>query len=353
MKNSRWARGQRPARMAMRSAVVTAVGLAAATSLPAGLASAQTSASGPMVKLIVAQKSINVPRFGKRVFIDPGVYVTAVGTPLQFDVQRASYAQPITNTQIIHLPGGGTVSRPLPDWTVKSWAGLHRFIRVTVRNSAGKIVASHVGPFCPDDFSAQRSNPNAPARSRFPQQCQSDPFQLANAWGIQRGWGVDTGFMVGQGPAREVQGHGQHHPAVAAVPAPDAAHVERDAHHQGGQAELVRPVPAVRPASREAPPRPERRPPPAACQRADPDQPAGLVASRPLAAALLGHQDPALPRQEPVGPGDVRRHGLERRPVEAGCRGFQVARLPDHEGLPVLLEERPDHRQEQSRDDGL
>ena len=194
MKNSRWA---------LRSAVVTAVGLAAATGLPAGLASAQTSASGPsgpMVKLLVAQKSINVPRFGKRAFIDPGVYVTAVGAPLQFNVQRASYAQPITNTQIIHVPGGATIRRPLPDWTVQGWRGLHRFIRVTIRNSAGKIVAAHVGAFCPNDFSAQRSNPNAPAKSRFPQECQSDPFQLANAWGIQRGWGVDTGFLSARLP---------------------------------------------------------------------------------------------------------------------------------------------------------
>jgi hypothetical protein len=208
MKNSRWARGNQPARWALRSAVVTAVGLAAATGLPAGLASAQASlgapgapsASGPMVKLIVAQKSINVPRFGKRVFIDPGVYVTAVGAPLQFNVQRANYASPLTDTQIIRTPGGATIRRPLPDWTVKSWAGLHRFIRVTVKNAAGKIVASHVGAFCPDSFSPQRSNPNAPASSRFPQQCQSDPFQLANAWGIQRGWGVDTGFISAKLP---------------------------------------------------------------------------------------------------------------------------------------------------------
>src|SRR5690242_2414050 len=128
MRNSRWA---------VRSAVVTAVGLAAATALPAGLASAQVSASGtgsPMVKLILAQKTINVPRFGKRVFIDTGAYVVAVGGPLRFNVQRASYAKPITNTQIISLPGGGTTRRPLPDRTVKNWDGLHRFVRITVRN---------------------------------------------------------------------------------------------------------------------------------------------------------------------------------------------------------------------------
>jgi hypothetical protein len=196
MNSSRWA---------LRSADVTAVGLAAATGLPAGLASAQASAgapsaSGPMVKLIVAQKHVNVPRYGKRVFIDPGVYVTAVGAPLQFNVRRANYASPLTNTQIIHLRGGGTVKRPLPNWTVKRWAGLHRFLRVTVKNSAGKIVASHVGAFCPNTYNPQRSNPNAPASSHFPEQCTSDPFQLANAWGIQRGWGVDTGFLSAKLP---------------------------------------------------------------------------------------------------------------------------------------------------------
>jgi hypothetical protein len=98
--------------------VVTAVGLAAATGLPTGLASAQPSADAtadPMAKLILAQKTINVPRFGKRAFIDTGAYVVAVGAPLRFNVRRAGYAKPITNTQIISHPGGGTVRRLLPE----------------------------------------------------------------------------------------------------------------------------------------------------------------------------------------------------------------------------------------------
>jgi hypothetical protein len=152
-----------------------------------------------MVKLIVAQKTINVPRFGKRAFIDTGAYVVAVGSPLRFNVRRAGYANPITNTQIISLPGGGTVRRRLPDRSVKSWDGLHRFVRIAVRNSSGKIVAAHVGSFCPNNF-AQPSNANAPRRSPFPLQCASDPFQLANAWGIQRGWGVDAGFITAKVP---------------------------------------------------------------------------------------------------------------------------------------------------------
>jgi len=174
-------------------------GLAVAAGLPAGLAAAQSNAGGPMVKLVVAQKNVNVPRFGKRVFLDTGVYVTAVGSPLQFDVQRASYAKPITITQIIRGPGGQITRRPLPNWAVsRNWVGLHRFFRMTVKNLSGKIVASNVGPFCPNSFQPQRSGPNSPTRSPFPLQCASDPFQISNAWGIQRGWGVDLGGIAPQ-----------------------------------------------------------------------------------------------------------------------------------------------------------
>jgi hypothetical protein len=176
--------------------------LAVATGLPAGLASAQVSASstgGPMAKLILAQKTINVPRFGKRVFIDTGAYVVAVGGPLRFNVRRTSYAKPITNVQVISLPDGKTIRRPLSERTVKNWNGLHRFVRITVRNSAGKTVAAHVGPFCPNNI-AERSNANAPRKSPYPQECMSDPFQLANVWGIQRGWGVDAGFISAKVP---------------------------------------------------------------------------------------------------------------------------------------------------------
>ncbi len=188
MKYSRWT---------LRSAAAVTAGLAVAAGLPAGLAAAQSTASGPMVKLVVAQKNVNVPRYGKRVFLDAGVYVTAVGSPLQFDVQRASYAKPITITQIIRGPGGQVTRRPLPDWAVaKNWNGLHRFFRMTVKNLSGKIVASNVGPFCPNNYNPQRSGPSSPPRSPFPQQCASDPFQISNALGIQRGWGVDIGGIA-------------------------------------------------------------------------------------------------------------------------------------------------------------
>ncbi|MGI9005461.1 MAG: lysyl oxidase family protein [Streptosporangiaceae bacterium] len=188
-------------RRALRSAAVAVAGLATAAGLPAGLASAQAAAahSGPELKLVVAQRSVNVPRYGKRVYIDPGVYFTAVGSALQFDVARAGYGKPITINQVTRSHGR-VVVRPVPRKMLEGWRGLRSFMRVTVRNPGGKLVASHVGAFCPDTYNAERSGPNAPSGSPFPQQCASDPFQLGSVWGLQRGWGVDAAFVAAKLP---------------------------------------------------------------------------------------------------------------------------------------------------------
>src|SRR5215472_11985606 len=95
-------------------------------SLPAGLATAlpKTSHLGPTVKLVVAQNYIKVPQFGKDVFFDPGVYVAAFGSRLEFEVQRKSYANPLTMVEVIHARGGVTIVRKLPSWMIDGWNGL-------------------------------------------------------------------------------------------------------------------------------------------------------------------------------------------------------------------------------------
>lgn len=181
---------------APRLGAVTA-SLAMAALLPSGLALAQPKPApapaqqGPTVKLIVAQNTVEAPEFGKFAFIDPGVYVATFGSKLEFDVQRASYAKAITDTEVIHVPGKGTVLRPLPRWTLDKWNGLAGFLRVTVKNSHGKTVASRVSPaFCPNNES-QRTNPNSPPKTPFPFECSSDPFEKGMVIGLQRGWGSD------------------------------------------------------------------------------------------------------------------------------------------------------------------
>lgn len=178
------------------------VGLTVAATLPSGLAAAaRPHAAGPTIKLIVAQKNISVPQFGKnRVFLDPGVYVAALGAKLQFEVQRAGYAKPVTITEILHPSRGVTEIRPLPAKLVDSFNGLNRFLRLTVKNTHGKVVASQILPFCPNGGNPQRTGPDSPRTSPFPQECQSDPFQLGMVYGLQKDWATDPigiGFGFG------------------------------------------------------------------------------------------------------------------------------------------------------------
>jgi len=155
-------------------------------------AAAQPAAQGPTVKLIVAQRTISLPRFGGMVFFDPGVWVASLGSALQFDVQRVTYSRPVTITQVVHLPGGGTTTVALPRSVLDGFNGLRNFLGLTVRNSHGQVVARGRIGFCPDTFDPERATPDSPASSPYPQQCAAfDPFQKATVWGIAKDWAVD------------------------------------------------------------------------------------------------------------------------------------------------------------------
>jgi hypothetical protein len=150
------------------------------------------------VKLIAAQNSITVQRFGRSVFLDPGIYVASLGSALEFDVQRASYRTPLTITQVIHLPDGSTETRPLPAAVLDSWSGLRNFLHVTVRNSSGKVVASNRMTFCPNDYNPQRATPDGAVTSPYPFGCGFNPFQQATVWGVASGWGADPFSFFGR-----------------------------------------------------------------------------------------------------------------------------------------------------------
>ena len=54
---------------------------------------------------------------------DPGIWMAALGSALEFDVQRAGYTKPVTLTQIIHAPYGGVVRRQQPVHAVDGVGG--------------------------------------------------------------------------------------------------------------------------------------------------------------------------------------------------------------------------------------
>jgi hypothetical protein len=186
---------KRPRRGLRRAAAAGFASVAAAATLAApALAGTQAGAQGPTVQLTAAQNSITTTSFRGMVFLDPGIYVTSLGSPLQFNVQRASYTKPVTINQVIYLPGGGTTTRALPATVLDGFNGLRNFATLTIADSTGKVVATRRQSFCPNNFQPQRAVPGSPATSPYPQSCGFDPFPLSLPMGIQKGWGVDSFF---------------------------------------------------------------------------------------------------------------------------------------------------------------
>lgn len=177
-----------------RWSAVAVAGLTAAAMFGAGPAAGASPApaTGPRVKLLAAQNSITVARYGRQVYLDPGIYVASLGSALELDLQRADYSQPMSVTQVVYLPGGGTQRIAWPDSVVaKIPTGLRNFLHLTVTNSAGQVVLSRGVEFCPDGYNPERATPNSPATSPYPQECVGDPFPKSLVWGVARGWAVD------------------------------------------------------------------------------------------------------------------------------------------------------------------
>ena len=176
-----------------------AVAALAVPGLPAPGAAGAAAPAGPQLRLIAAQSSITLDSFGGWVYLNPGMWVAASGSPLQLDVQRASYTKPVTNTQVIYPPSGGTVRRPLPASTISGFNfGLTKFLKLTARNLAGKVVAAETIPFCPNTYDPQRTGPGSPRTSPYPLQCPTNPFALSMVWGVQKGWATnpaETNFL--------------------------------------------------------------------------------------------------------------------------------------------------------------
>ncbi len=161
---------------------------------------AAAAIQGPTLKLIAAQHTITVGKFGKGpVYFDPGIWVASLGGPFQLDVKRASYTQPLTISQAIRTADGTVVRHTLPSKILDSWNGLRHFLHVTIRNHKGTVIAGSNMTFCPDGYQLARTNPGSARTSSYPLQCSAfDPFSLGEVWGIARGWAVDTSqFFTG------------------------------------------------------------------------------------------------------------------------------------------------------------
>ena len=317
---------------------------------PWGPSAAGRPAAGPRLRLIAVQHRIDIPKYGKQVVVDPGIWVGALGRALRIDAGRASYTRPVTLSQVITTASGATRTRRMPGWMNAGSGRLRDFGRVTVRDSRGRVVGSHTFNFCPDTNFPERTGPDSAAKSSFPSGCYEELFQLGMVSGIARGWAVDPALQSfqGQSPFLFKLPLGTYHvtetiqPGYArffGIPARDATatvigHVVKGT--PGG----------FRPARRR--PAPARR------------REAGPLPSLPRDVPLLRHVPAnALPDLVPLPSWDIttshvtqdqpglprlRRDRLGRRPLAPRRRGLPHARLVHHAGLPVLLARRAHRR---------
>jgi hypothetical protein len=182
------------------AAALTAVLLVAGNVFPSA------SAEAPSLALFIGNDEIKVRRQGRRpAFFDPGVFLTAVGGPLEVWVGRPDYDHPLEVSQVVHTETGTEV-RPLPADTLDEFAGLKDFFTVEVRNSKGKLLSSMNLPFCPSGWDKQRVNDAGPVVPQYPAFCYLNPFTKSTVWGLEEGWATSTvGFdgAVLEGPDGE------------------------------------------------------------------------------------------------------------------------------------------------------
>lgn len=169
---------------------------AVAVAVTAGIAAAAperaNAETGLELSLVAATTSVTLTSWKEEpgVYLDIGTYLTAEGMPLELKVTRKSYKDPVTVTQTVY-EGGKATARKLPPGTVKDFSGLPGFVEITLTDKAGKKVLSRSEDFCPNNASG-RVRPDAPATSKYPESCPTNPFTLGSVWGVEKGWAANT-----------------------------------------------------------------------------------------------------------------------------------------------------------------
>ena len=199
------------------AAILAAVGLAAGAAAVAVPALASTARPGtarpgtvsipdvtapggmPRLALIRTQSGMTVEGFPTKpgsknvqVFLDPGIWLAALGAPLVIDVGRIAYDKPVTITQVLTSPDGKQTTRRLPKGLLDGWNGIKDMVTLTARDSAGKTVAVQKETGCLGSYNVARATANSPDNDLYPQGCGAfDPFPLGAVWGLPKNWAFD------------------------------------------------------------------------------------------------------------------------------------------------------------------
>ncbi|MFD3399576.1 lysyl oxidase family protein [Kribbella sp. NPDC058693] len=169
-------------------AAIAVAGAAGLVALAAAGASASTQVARPAMKLVAGSTDVtleNVEDYG--VDLDLGTHVVAGNAPIEVRATRASYSSPVVATQYVN----GKATRQLPKGLVTDFAGLGKFLHITLTDAAGKKVLDKDQALCLNG-EGSRTRPDAPATSPYPDGCAANPFTQGAVWGVQTGWSSRT-----------------------------------------------------------------------------------------------------------------------------------------------------------------
>jgi hypothetical protein len=156
---------------------------------------------------------------------DLGAYLIAGSDPFELRATRASYADKLVTDRVVVKNGRKSKVR-LPDGMVTDFTGLQNFTTFTLKDAAGRTVYAGGSTFCPSPYGTERTRPDAPDTSPYPQGCGSNPFLLANVWGIQAGFsaGIDLpdGLDVPDGTYTTTIGIAEKYRSYLQIPADKA-----------------------------------------------------------------------------------------------------------------------------------
>jgi hypothetical protein len=176
--------------------LVAGVAMGALVLTGAGVGSAEAATAQPALTFVAATKSVTAERYvgDKEVYLsfDLGLHVIAGKEAFEIRARRTGYDKPITAHRTVTKKGKKT-QVALPAGTVKDFTGLTDFTTITIKNQAGKVVASYKTSFCGNSYSSARTRRDAPAANPYPTRCGGEnPFTLGSVWGVQAGWNASV-----------------------------------------------------------------------------------------------------------------------------------------------------------------
>jgi hypothetical protein len=178
---------------ALVAALVCLAGGGSAWAAP--VSPSQSAPSPPSLRLIKASNAVRGMLHRRALFVDPGVFVAAVGGDVELRAWRADYDSPVTFAQFDAL--SGLPVRSLPARLVRGFVGLRSFARVTLETPEGRLIASERLTFCPN-ADRQRVSDEGPLVSRYPVSCQVGfPFVRGMVWGVDQGWSASVSPQSG------------------------------------------------------------------------------------------------------------------------------------------------------------